>query len=69
MDTTLKIIKTENSRLGDFDFNNMPGFGNAFSDHMFEADFIDGEWKNFTIRPLSNFSIAKPASDDEVSST
>ncbi len=57
MDTTLKIIKTENSRLGDFDFNNMPGFGNAFSDHMFEADFIDGEWKNFTIRPLSNFSI------------
>lgn len=57
MDTTLKIIKTENSRLGDFDFNNMPGFGNAFSDHMFEADYIDGEWKNFTIRPLSNFSI------------
>lgn len=57
MDTTLKIIKTENSRLGDFDFNNMPGFGNAFSDHMFEADYIDGEWKNFTIRPLANFPI------------
>jgi branched-chain amino acid aminotransferase len=57
MKENLKIIKTEHSRLGEFDFNNMPPFGSAFTDHMFEADFIDGEWKNYTIKPLQNLSI------------
>lgn len=57
MKDTIKIVKTGNSRLSTFDFNNMPPFGSAFTDHMFEADYIDGQWQNFTIKPLQNLSI------------
>jgi len=44
----IKITKTPNSRLAQTDFNNLP-FGRTFSDHMFVADYADGEWKNFQI--------------------
>ncbi|MES2265481.1 MAG: branched-chain amino acid aminotransferase [Bacteroidota bacterium] len=46
----IKITKTAHSRLAETDFNNLP-FGKVFSDHMFSADYIDGEWKNFEILP------------------
>jgi branched-chain amino acid aminotransferase len=42
----IKTIKTPNSRLSETDFSNLP-FGKTFSDHMFMADYADGEWKNF----------------------
>lgn len=53
---SIKISKTENSRLPKADFNNL-AFGQVFSDHMFIADYTDGEWKNFEIRPLENLSV------------
>jgi len=53
----IKITKIEESRIKDFDFSNMPPFGHAFTDHMFVADYIDGEWKNFEIKPLENLSL------------
>ncbi len=43
-----KITKTTHSRLAETDFNNLQ-FGHTFSDHMFVADYVDGEWKNFQI--------------------
>jgi branched-chain amino acid aminotransferase len=46
----IKITKTKNSRLAETDFSNLP-FGRTFSDHMFVADYADGEWKNFEIVP------------------
>ncbi|MDB5129477.1 branched-chain amino acid aminotransferase [Mucilaginibacter sp.] len=46
----IKITKTQHSRLAETDFNTLP-FGKVFSDHMFVADYIDGEWKNFEILP------------------
>lgn len=51
----IKIQKTENSRLNEVDFENI-NFGRVFSDHMFMADFKDGEWKNFEILPFQNLS-------------
>ena len=42
---------TQNSRLSSLDFNKIP-FGHVFSDHMFVADYADGEWKNFEVRPF-----------------
>ena len=42
----IKITKTNHSRLNETDFSNLQ-FGRTFSDHMFVADYIDGEWKNF----------------------
>ncbi len=53
----IKVTKIEKSRVKDFDFSNMPPFGHAFTDHMFVADYIDGEWKNFEIKPLQNLSL------------
>ena len=28
-------------------------FGKTFSDHMFVADYINGEWTNLEIRPVA----------------
>ena len=37
---------------------NNPVFGLNYSDHMFMADFKDGEWKNSRIVPYGNLSIS-----------
>ncbi|HVT84529.1 MAG TPA: branched-chain amino acid aminotransferase [Chitinophagaceae bacterium] len=44
------ITKAERSKLQDLDINNLP-FGRYFSDHMLEADYENGEWKNIEIKP------------------
>ena len=46
----IKITKNSNPRLATTDFKDIP-FGKTFTDHMFMADFEDGEWKNFLILP------------------
>jgi branched-chain amino acid aminotransferase len=48
MDIT--INKAERSKLQDLNLENMP-FGKYFSDHMLEADYEGGEWKNAEIKP------------------
>lgn len=56
MSEYMDILKTEVSRIHDVDFDNIP-FGRVFSDHMFSADFIDGEWTNMKIIPFGNLSM------------
>jgi branched-chain amino acid aminotransferase len=46
----ISIRKAERSKLQDLDLNNLP-FGRYFSDHMLEADYENGEWKNIEIKP------------------
>jgi branched-chain amino acid aminotransferase len=46
----IKISKVERSKLHDVNMNNLP-FGRYFSDHMLEADYENGEWKNIEIKP------------------
>jgi branched-chain amino acid aminotransferase len=53
----ISVKHTQNSRLASVDFNNIP-FGRTMSDHMFVADYINGEWTNMEICPLSNFSVS-----------
>ncbi len=53
----ISITKNQNSRLAGTDFDNLP-FGRTFSDHMFVADYADGEWKNFQIVPYGDISIS-----------
>lgn len=52
----IKITKTTHSRLQETDFENLQ-FGRTFSDHMFVADYADGEWKNFEIVPYGEISL------------
>lgn len=47
----ITIQKTSSSKLEKTDFENLV-FGKQFSDHMFEVDYIDGEWRNPRISPL-----------------
>src|ERR1041385_6397949 len=46
----ITVTKIERSKLHDINLKNIP-FGKYFSDHMLEADFKNGEWKNVEIKP------------------
>lgn len=50
----IKITKTENSKLKDIDFDDIP-FGKYTSDHMFVMDYADGQWSYFRIIPYQGF--------------
>ena len=45
------ITKAERSKLQEMELENLP-FGRHFTDHMLEADFENGEWKNVEIKPF-----------------
>jgi branched-chain amino acid aminotransferase len=46
----ISITKAERSKLQELNFDDLP-FGRYFSDHMLEADYENGEWKNIEIKP------------------
>lgn len=54
---TIKIEKTQQSRINELDENNIP-FGQLYSDHMFVADYVNGEWTDMKIVPYQNLSIS-----------
>jgi branched-chain amino acid aminotransferase len=56
MSTQIKIIPTNNSKISELDFDNLP-FGKVFTDHIFSADFEDGEWKNCVIKKLEPLQV------------
>jgi branched-chain amino acid aminotransferase len=47
---SIKVTRAERSKLQDISLEKIP-FGRYFTDHMLEADYIDGEWKNVEIKP------------------
>ncbi len=46
----IPTTKVSESRLAGIDFAHLP-FGKVYTDHMFLADYKDGEWKNYRIVP------------------
>lgn len=46
----IQITKAETSKLNDLTLENIP-FGKYYTDHMLEADYENGEWKNIEIKP------------------
>ena len=46
----INITRVENSKLNDLSLENIP-FGKYFSDHILEAEYENGEWKNVEIKP------------------
>jgi branched-chain amino acid aminotransferase len=47
----IKVSKSRtSSKLKDLSLENIP-FGKYFTDHMLEADYENGEWKNVEIKP------------------
>lgn len=52
----LPITKVQNSRLAETDFSNLV-FGKTISDHMFVADYKNGEWSDLRIEPYGPLSL------------
>jgi branched-chain amino acid aminotransferase len=46
----INITKVERSKLNDIPLDEIP-FGKYFTDHLLEADYENGEWKNVEIKP------------------
>ncbi|MBC7743703.1 MAG: branched-chain amino acid aminotransferase [Flavobacterium sp.] len=57
----IQVNKILSSKISQTNFNDLP-FGKVFSDHMFMADYQEGEWKNLQIMPYAEISINPAAS-------
>ena len=53
----IAVQKISKSRLLQIDFNNLP-FGKEYSDHMFMADYKDGDWSNLRVMPYGHMSVS-----------
>ncbi len=53
----IQVRKVAKSRLAELDVENLP-FGKFFSDHMLEADYVNGAWSSATIRPYEPLLLA-----------
>ena len=53
----IRIEKASVSKINEVDFSNI-GFGTVYSDHMFVADYEDGEWKDARIVPFGDMSLS-----------
>src|SRR5450631_1681719 len=51
----IQVTRIKRSRLHEIDFSSLP-FGKNFSDHMLEADYVNGEWQGVSIKPYQPIS-------------
>lgn len=56
MAVNIHIQPVDNSKIDSVDFNNLQ-FGKVFTDHMFECDYINGEWVNPRVVPYGPLTI------------
>jgi branched-chain amino acid aminotransferase len=54
--TAFKTETTNVSKLEGISLQNIP-FGKIYTDHMLEADYIDGQWTNISIKPYQPLSL------------
>jgi branched-chain amino acid aminotransferase len=52
----ITVEKSPASHISEVDFDHLP-FGKHFSDHMFVADYADGDWHDCRIVPFGDFQI------------
>lgn len=53
----IKIQQTAKSRLQEVDFDNLV-FGRNISDHMFIAEYSDGQWQNARVMPYGDLTLS-----------
>lgn len=53
----ISIERVKKTRINEVDFENIP-FGKIYTDHMFMADYKNGEWGNFRIMPYGYMPIS-----------
>lgn len=52
----IKISKVAHSKINNISLENIP-FGKYFTDHVLEADYVDGAWTNVAIKPYEPITI------------
>lgn len=52
----IKVDRIRDSKLERTDFSNLP-FGQIMSDHMFVADYVNGEWTDLRITPYAPLAL------------
>jgi branched-chain amino acid aminotransferase len=57
MAISLKITKTQQSRIDQCDFNNIQ-FGTIFADHMFCCNYENGTWQDAEIQPFGPIALS-----------
>ena len=57
----IKVENVKESRISQFDPKNI-GFGKIFTDHMFVADYKNGEWTDLRIVPYGPLSLSPATS-------
>ena len=53
----IKTSKVAKSRLSQVDFHDIP-FGKVYADHMFMADYRQGDWNNFRVVPYGHMLVS-----------
>ena len=53
----IQVEKTSSSNLSSIDFDQL-AFGKTFSDHMFVAEYKNGDWQDMRIEPYKEFTIS-----------
>ena len=57
VETQIKVQRVARSRVQEVDLANVP-FSSVFSDHMFVADFENGQWSDGEIQPYGPISVS-----------
>ncbi|WP_369048484.1 branched-chain amino acid aminotransferase [Tenacibaculum sp. UWU-22] len=52
----IKVERVKESKITQVDFDNLP-FGSVYSDHIFECDFVDGQWQTPNIKPFAPIAL------------
>ena len=55
--TEISVTRTTRSHIKEVNFKNLE-FGKNISDHMFLADYADGEWRNAQVVPYGDLSLS-----------
>ncbi|WP_162419350.1 branched-chain amino acid aminotransferase [Cyclobacterium roseum] len=53
---SISVTKSQRSKLADTNFDTL-SFGHIISDHMFVAEYVDGEWQNMRVEPYGPLAI------------
>ena len=53
----ISVTRTETSKIDQVDFNNIE-FGKVYSDHMFVADYTDGQWSDLRVEPFASLTFS-----------
>ena len=52
----IDVVTVKSSKINEVDFDHLT-FGKVFTDHMFECDFIDGQWQTPKVLPYQPLTI------------